>query len=90
MVAAVLDPLDQVDAVAGLERDVDDGHVGVDGGEQLQRLGNVGRFAADFQVGLPGDPDGQPFAHGRVVIDDQDLRGRLARVRLAPGHWCGP
>ena len=71
-VVAVLDPLDQVDAVAGLEGDIDDGHVGLGVGDQAQGLAHVGGLAADFQVGLPADPQGQRLAHRRVVIDDQD------------------
>ena len=71
-VVAVLDPLDQVDAAAGLERDIDDGHVGLGVGDQAQGLAHVGGLATDFQVGLPADPHRQRLAHGRVVIDDQD------------------
>ena len=78
MAVAVLDPLDQVDAAAGLEGDVDDGHVGLGFGDQTQGLGHVGGLAADFQVGLPADPHGQRIAHGRVIVDDQDLGSLLA------------
>ncbi len=37
-----------------------------------ERSGKVGRLAADLQVLLASDADGERLAHGRVVIDDQN------------------
>jgi hypothetical protein len=41
-------------------------------GHQAKGLTQVRGLAADFQVALQSDPQGQRFAHSRVVIDDED------------------
>jgi hypothetical protein len=86
------DALDQVEPVAGLERNVDDRQVRLQFGNELQGAGHVGRLAADRQVGQATDADGQRLAHGRVIIDDQHLRGRSVtfclRHRSAPSRGC--
>jgi hypothetical protein len=90
VVVAGLDPLDQVDAVAGLEGDIDDGHVGPGLRDQAKGLARVGGLAADLQIGLPADPKGQRLAHRRVIIDDQypgSVLGFLAAHGLSsPTH----
>jgi hypothetical protein len=66
---AVLDPLDQVDAVTGLEPDIDNGKVGLGLGDQLKGLTHVGGLAADLQVPLHSDPQSQRLAHRWVIIN---------------------
>ena len=70
-VVAVPDPLDEVDAVAGPQRDVHDRHVRLRLLEQAEGLGRVVGLAADRQVRLPADAERQRLAHRRVVVDDQ-------------------
>jgi hypothetical protein len=70
---AGLDALDQVQALAGFQRQVHDGQIGVLAFDQLHRVGDVLRFAADQQVGLARDACGQALAHDGVIVHDQDL-----------------
>ena len=58
--------------MAILERQVDDGQVGLRGRDQLQGLAEVGRLAADHQVRLTRNAHGQAFTCRRMVLDDQD------------------
>jgi hypothetical protein len=50
MAVAVLDLLDQVDAVAALERDIDHGQVRLGLGNQAERLAQAGGLAANIKV----------------------------------------
>src|SRR5262249_25826265 len=68
--------------------DVHDGDVRLALGDEVQGLGDVLRLAADLKVGLPRDPQGQPFADNRVVIHDQDSGELLGYSAL--GHWSCP
>jgi hypothetical protein len=64
--------LDQVDAAARLQRQIDDGNIRLGGGDALECFGNIGRLAAHFQVWLSGDSNRECLAHDRVIIDDED------------------
>ena len=76
-----LDLFDQVDAVAGLQREVDHHHVGADPFQLLHGFGHVGGLAADFQVGLVGDDVGHAAADQGMVVDQQHRV--LAAIRLS-------
>ena len=68
-----LDALDQFDAVAPLERDVDHGHIGI--GRTLNTCNASLTSAAshtNHQIGLARQADREGFADSGVIIHDQN------------------
>ena len=82
LIVAGLDLLDQVDAVAGLQRQVDDHHLRVDRLDQPHRLGGVGRLAAHLHVRLGGDGLRQTAPHQGMIVDDHDPHSLAAQRAL--------
>ncbi len=64
--------LDQLEAVGSVQREVDDGDVGLQRVDAVERRGGVGGLAADLEVGLLVDELGQAAAHDRVIVNDED------------------
>ncbi len=50
--AAGFESLDEIESIAGLQPNVDDGHIGLGLADELQGLGQLGRFAAHQQIGV--------------------------------------
>ena len=66
------DVLQQVQAVGPVERNIDDHDVGLSGFDAPQRRGRFFGDAADRQIGLPVDQQGQTLAHDRMIVDHED------------------
>jgi len=60
-----LDALDEVDAVPRFQHDVDDCHIGVGFRDQVQGVGDGAGLAADLEIGLAGNAQGQSFVLSR-------------------------
>ncbi len=67
-----LDSLDQVDAIARLEGDVDHRHIRLDQFNEAERIFFIVGFATACQVPGTGEPNNQGFPYGRMVVDNQD------------------
>src|SRR5258706_15933889 len=78
----------EFDAVALLERDVDNDDIGIEFLDGDARVARGFRLPAHREIVFEFDEAAQPLAHDRVIIDEQHatdllLLGHAARVRLA-------
>ena len=67
-----LEPLDQIQTVPDFSARSMTATSGFAGGRDLDRFGQIGRLAADLQVGSPAMRMASALADGRVIINDQD------------------
>ena len=84
------DPLDQLEAAATLEREIDDGQIGFHLVNELTGRGDVLRRAADLEVRLAQDQQREALPHDGVIVNDQHSGGPRAGVRLFPSHGDRP
>ena len=77
-------PLDDVEPGAALEREIDEGDVGRVGSDRGERFAGFFGLADDDEVVLGLDQHLQPVAHQRVIVDEEDARGR----HRAHGRSC--
>ena len=72
---ALLELLDQGDAAAVLQSQVDDRHVRPRGLGEVLRFRDAAGLAADFQVRLVRNQADQALTHQRMIVNDQNPNG---------------
>lgn len=72
------DPVDQIQPVPLLKRQIDDHHVGMQAVDELLSLRLAGRYTADFEIGFMADHQSQSFAHQCVILHDQNFDATAA------------